>query len=100
MTDLGYRVIEADSGASALSRFDDMRPIDLLFTDVVMPGGLSGLALAQRLRDRQPSLQVIFTTGYSDDIVAQAGELGADAIVLRKPYSRQTLAGALAEIMG
>lgn len=96
---LGYRVVEAEDGNGALALMDGTRRIDLLFADIVMPGGLNGLDLARRLRDLQPALNVIFTTGYSDDIVAQAGQLDAGAIVLRKPYNNEALVRALAQAL-
>ena len=93
--DLGYRVIQAPDDAAALSVCDRPQRIDFLFTDIVMPGGMNGLELARELRRQTPSVQVIFTTGYSDEILAQTGRLDDDAILLRKPYDSKTLAAAL-----
>ncbi|MBT4489835.1 MAG: response regulator [Rhodospirillaceae bacterium] len=96
ITKLGYRVIEAADGAEALSQAEQKQNIDLLFSDIVMPGNLNGLELARQLRRRLPILHVIYTTGYSDDIVAQTGHLDDGALVLRKPYDGKTLEDALA----
>src|SRR5580692_4542299 len=63
----GYRVLEADSSSKALDVWNQQgEKIDLLLTDVVLPPGISGMELAKRLRDRQPRLKVIFTTGKVD----------------------------------
>ncbi len=72
---LGYNVLVASDGREALSQTEHGQRIDLLFTDIVMPGGLNGLELARQLRGRLPTLNVIYTTGYSDKIVAQSGQL-------------------------
>ena len=66
--------------------------VDLLITDVVMPGGMSGLDLAGRLLPYRPELKVIFTTGYSDDVIAEAGDIQDGAVVLRKPFDKAKLA--------
>ena len=99
LTNLGYQVIEAKDGASALAAVVDGQPIDLLFTDVVMPGGLSGLELAHQLLPLRPGLKVLYTTGYSEDIVSESGPLKEDAIVLRKPYNRAKLAETISSIL-
>lgn len=99
LTSLGYDLIEAQNGADALAIVESGRSFDLLFTDIVMPGGLSGIDLAQRLRQLQPDLKVIFTTGYSDEIVAGSGPLEDDAIVLRKPCDKNQLSAALSQVL-
>ncbi len=97
---LGYGVVQADDGVAALTALDGGRPIDLLFTDVVMPGGLSGYELARECRRRRPNLKVIYTTGYSDEVAAEASGPGNGSILLRKPTSRDDLADAIAEVLG
>ena len=99
LTDLGYRVIEAEDGHDALALFDGSERIDLLFTDIVMPGGINGLDLARRLREHLPALNVIYTTGYSDDILAKSGPLDDGAVVLRKPYNSKAMTAALERAM-
>ncbi len=97
---LGYHVIEASDGVEALSQFEISPRVDLLLTDVVMPGGLNGLDLARQLRELQPDLHVIYTTGYSDDIVAQSGQMEDGTSLLHKPYDGKALARALALSFG
>jgi CheY-like chemotaxis protein len=99
MTGLGYQVIEAEDGAGALAVLDDEKRIDLLFTDIMIPGGVSGLELARQLLLLRPELRVLYTTGYSEAVVAKAGQLEAGAPVLRKPYNTAKLAAAIAEIL-
>jgi signal transduction histidine kinase/CheY-like chemotaxis protein len=89
----GFRVVEARDGAEALTRFGE-RPVDLVVTDVVMPG-MSGRELAARLQRDRPRLLVVFMSGYSDH---QAID-GDDAIVLPKPFSEDALLGSVREAL-
>jgi signal transduction histidine kinase/DNA-binding response OmpR family regulator len=87
-----YRVIEAETGVQALKLWDEQRgKIDLLLTDMVMPGGVSGAELAQRLRQRKSELRVIYSSGYSSEVVGRQ-LAGNEAIFLPKPYRPQQLA--------
>ena len=91
---LGYRVLEAHDGASALRLLE--RPdvsVDLLFSDIVMPG-MSGWELAKRVLERKPELKVLFTSGYPRDIDA-SGAIGRQSTILPKPFTRSDLAGAI-----
>jgi PAS domain S-box-containing protein len=81
----GYRVIAAPSGEAALEMLDRYGSIDLLFTDVIMPGGMNGLHLAERVRERQPAVPVLLATGYIDALPAGKGDAMAFPI-LTKPY--------------
>ncbi|WP_207455969.1 histidine kinase famiy protein [Azospirillum sp. SYSU D00513] len=87
----GYRVLAARSGEEALELLERAGGIDLLFTDLVMPGGMNGVVLAKRVRERLPGLPVLLTTGYMDDLVAE-GASGSGMSVLSKPYRRTELA--------
>ena len=90
LEELGYRVVRATSGEQALSLLERF-PVDCVFTDVVMPG-MDGIALAEAIRSRTPSLPIVLTTGFSDQIVsAGAGDLP----VLFKPYRSEAVAAAL-----
>lgn len=95
LKDLGYKVIEADSGKAALAVIDSDAEIDLLFTDVVMPGGMTGLDLAREARKRRPGLKVLFTSGYADPAIAKGGMLTENAGWLGKPYRTGDLASKL-----
>ncbi|MEW6306561.1 MAG: response regulator [Verrucomicrobiota bacterium] len=96
----GYRVFEATSGVDALSVWENRAAeIDLLLTDMVMPDGLTGHDLANRLKARKPTLKVVFTSGYSPE--AASGELGLEEAVnfLPKPYTPQKLARLLRDVL-
>ncbi|MBY0335365.1 MAG: response regulator [Acetobacteraceae bacterium] len=90
---LGYRILAARSGEEALELLAARgeRGVDLLFTDIVMPGGVNGLMLAERVKARLPDLPVLLTTGYNEDLVAD-GPRAAAMDVLGKPYRRAELA--------
>ena len=90
---LGYHVLVARSGDEALEVLDGRGAlgIDLLFTDLVMPGGMNGLMLAERVRSRLPDTAVLLTTGYNEDLVAE-GPSASAMDVLGKPYRRAELA--------
>jgi hypothetical protein len=88
----GYRVLAADSADRALELWGQHKDaIDLLFTDVVMPGRLTGKDLAQRLRAEKPGLKVMFTSGYKTDFCLMGDGLAADTDLLIKPYSPSAL---------
>ncbi len=95
LTSLGYDVMEAEDGPAASEHLDGAAQIDLLFTDVVMPGGVSGLDLWRTARQRRPGLKVVFTSGYSDDVfVGEESETDTSNFI-RKPYVRSELARAI-----
>ncbi|MBT5083284.1 MAG: PAS domain-containing protein [Rhodospirillaceae bacterium] len=99
LTSLGYRVIEAEDGTAALAALSDAPNIDLLFTDVVMPGGLSGVELARRTLALRPELKILYSTGYSEEFIVEAGDMPDSAIVLRKPYDKSKLAATIAQTL-
>lgn len=87
---LGYRVLLAASGEEALERLK-IEQVDLLFTDIVMPGGMSGLELVEQFRTTHPDTPVLMTTGYNEDLVADIPR-GTNLDVIGKPYRREQLA--------
>jgi CheY-like chemotaxis protein len=92
LRELGYRVLEAGSGAAALKVLDRNRDIDLLFSDVVMPGGMNGRQLADEALRRRPELKVLFTTGYTRNAIVHHGRLDSGIHLIGKPFSFQELA--------
>jgi PAS domain S-box-containing protein len=95
LSDLGYRVLRACDADAALAIVESGAPIDLLFTDVVMPGALAARELAQMAGQRLPDLAVLFTSGYADDAIGQGRCLDGSAELLQKPYTRDELARKL-----
>jgi CheY-like chemotaxis protein len=100
LEDCGYEVLEAGTGSEALRVWDRHRGhVDLLLTDMVMPDGMSGMELAERLRDAQPELKIIFASGYSmDDLDTDFVRKGY-AIFLQKPYTHVTLPRAVRDCL-
>src|SRR5262249_19762132 len=72
LKDLGYRVLEAGHGAEALAVLAETPDVEILFSDLVMPGGMSGFDLARQVRERYPQARVILTSGYSAELMSQA----------------------------
>jgi len=99
LTSLGYRVIAASNGADALEMLRNDDEVDLLFTDVVMPGELAGRALADKARDLRPGLKVLFSSGYFEGALVGKGELDTDVQFLSKPYRKQELAQKIEEVL-
>jgi PAS domain S-box-containing protein len=87
LVELGYRVLEATDGAAALDLIEAQPGIDLLFTDIVLPGGVDGRELAVRARALDPWLKVLFTTGYARDAVIRQGKLDPGIELIAKPFN-------------
>lgn len=96
---LGYQVKEAASAAEALAVLDSDWPIDLLFTDVVMPGGMNGKQLADAASLRRPALKVLFTSGYTEDAIVHQGRLDPGVTLLGKPYRRAELVTKVRQVL-
>jgi PAS domain S-box-containing protein len=96
---LGYRVLGAANGREAIEQLRAHPEIDLLFTDVVMPGGMNGRTLADAAQALRPELPVLFTSGYTEDAIVHHGRLDPDVHLLRKPYRRQELAARLRQLL-
>ena len=95
---LGYDVVSVKGGAEAVEALEKHR-FDLLFTDVVMPGGINGPQLAEIARRLRPGLPVLFTSGYSENAIIHHGRLDAGAMLLSKPYERRELAAKLRQVL-
>ena len=88
----GYEVIEASSGLAALELWKEKKThVDLLLTDMVMPDGISGRQLAEKLKADNPGLKIIYTTGYSPDLMGKEVALREGVNFLQKPYPPQKL---------
>ncbi|MFL6752731.1 MAG: PAS domain S-box protein [Sphingomicrobium sp.] len=94
ISELGFEAVVAHSAKEALDRLSGGEKPKLIFSDIVMPGGISGIELARKVRDRFPELPVLLTTGYSEQV---GGEHGFP--VLQKPYELDSLAGALGKVL-
>ncbi|MBI2398524.1 MAG: response regulator [Xanthomonadales bacterium] len=95
---LGYTVITVRNGAEALEALREDAAIDLLFTDVVMPGGISGRDLVEQARQLRPKLPVLLTSGYFDRSTLRGGE--HELPMLQKPYGFQDLAQKVSAALG
>jgi PAS domain S-box-containing protein len=94
MNELGFETVIAHSGKEALERLSSGSRPKLIFTDIVMPGGISGLELAEKVRSRFPELPILLTTGYSQEVGGNHG-----FPVLHKPYELESLADALSGVL-
>ncbi len=100
LRELGYRVLSAPDGPSALTLLQQQASrIDLLFTDVVLPGGMTGADLARRARELVPELKVLFTTGYARDAIVHQGRLDAGVELITKPFAYAELAGRIRDLL-
>ncbi|WP_369091705.1 PAS domain S-box protein [Massilia sp. X63] len=99
LSGLGYRVLKASDAASALAVIDSGVPVDLLFTDVVMPGSLRSPELARMARERLPNLAVLFTSGYTENSIVHGGRLDPGVELLGKPYTRERLARRIRKVL-
>ena len=95
LRELGYQVLVASDAEGALAIVQSGFKIDLLFTDVVMPGRLSSPELARKAREHVPGIAVLFTSGYTRNAIVHGGRLDAGVELLSKPYSRADLARKL-----
>jgi CheY-like chemotaxis protein len=96
---LGYAVVEADNANSALSVLRSQQRVDLLFTDVVMPGGMTGLELGHEAQRIRPGLPVLYTSGFADTALPQEEEFLARTVMLPKPYRIRDLARKIEDAM-
>ncbi|MGC1885410.1 MAG: response regulator, partial [Stellaceae bacterium] len=99
LEDLGYTVVVASSGREALAMLEKRGNVNLLFTDVVMPGAISGRQLAERAVEIAPKLRVLFTSGYTENAIVHNGRLDAGVELLSKPYGREQLAAKVRRVL-
>ena len=99
LRELGYSVLAARNGAAALAQLRGSERVDILFTDVVLPQGMNGRALAIEAAALRPTLPVLFTTGYARNAIIHDGRLDPDVQFLAKPYTQQDLAQKLRAVL-
>jgi len=99
LAEMGYRVQEAENGAQAMERLEADPTIEVVFTDVVMPGGIDGVRLAREILARWPKVRVLLTSGFPGSTVNRGLGLGHAMRLLSKPYRKDQLARALREII-
>jgi PAS domain S-box-containing protein len=96
---MGYRTISVADGPAALALLDRGVAFDLLFTDVIMPGGMNGRQLAEAVRKRRPGVGVLYTSGYTESAIAHGGQIDPDIALLRKPYRKSDLSRKIREVL-
>ncbi len=96
---LGYATLAAHDAASALDLVDKGADFDLIFTDVIMPGGMNGRQLADEVRKRRPGTKVLYTSGYTEDAIFHDGRLDSGVTLLAKPYRKSDLARKIRELL-
>jgi PAS domain S-box-containing protein len=99
LTEMGYTVLQAEDSASALKVFMQFDDIDLMVTDVIMPGGMNGVELARRARQLSPRTKVIFSSGFPADALAERSGTAVDGPLLHKPFQRAELASLVRRVM-
>jgi PAS domain S-box-containing protein len=97
---LGYTTLEAANAADALRIIDNAENIDLLFTDVIMPGSMNGRELVDEALKRRPSLKILYTSGYTENAIVHHGRLDSGVLLLAKPYRKSELARMIRLALG
>jgi len=97
--DLGYTAIEAADGPAGLRVLQSNARVDLLVTDVGLPGGMNGRQVADAARERRPGLKVLFITGYAENAVFNHGHLDPGMHVMTKPFAMEALASRIKELI-
>jgi len=100
LANLGYKTIAVPDARAALALVDKGEKFDLLFTDVIMPGGMNGRQLADEVRKRRPGIKVLYTSGYTENAIVHHGRLDEGVLLLAKPYRKAQLASMLQQALG
>jgi signal transduction histidine kinase len=96
---LGYRVVEAHDGPSALRLLERQARVDLMFSDVILPGGMTGAEVARQAREARPGLKVLFTTGYARNAIIHHGRLDRGVKLITKPFGAAELAAKVRDVL-
>jgi CheY-like chemotaxis protein len=97
---LGYKTVAAADGREAVALVTNGQPFDLLFTDVILPGGITGRQLADEVAKRRPGTKVLYTSGYTDNAIVHHGRLDEGVLLLTKPYRKSQLAQKVRQALG
>jgi CheY-like chemotaxis protein len=99
LSELGYEILEAADAEGALRALAQSSRINLLFTDVVLPGGVNGPELAAEVRRRRPGISTLFTSGYTEEALVHQNRLDEDVDLLNKPFQKADLALAIRAVL-
>jgi signal transduction histidine kinase len=99
LSTLGYRVLSSADAEQAMRLIDGGAEIDLLFTDVIMPGRVSSVELSEKVRQRQPNAKILFTSGYAEGVLSHDGKLLPGVHLLQKPYTAETLSARIRHLL-
>jgi PAS domain S-box-containing protein len=99
LSEFGYTVLRAENADEALKLLDGSGPIDLLFSDLIMPGGMNGVSLAREVKRRRPRIRVLLTTGYAESSIERVDARGAEFELIQKPYKRRDLAAKVRQVI-
>jgi PAS domain S-box-containing protein len=99
LAEFGYTVLRAENANEALNLLDGAGHIDLLFSDLIMPGGMNGVMLAREVKRRRPRMRVLLTTGYAESSIERVDARGAEFELIQKPYKRSELATKVRQVI-
>jgi len=99
LTTLGYQVLDSANGEQAMRIIDNGAEIDLLFSDVIMPGNVSSLELGEAIRRKLPKAQILFTSGYAEGMLSHDGKLPQGVHLLQKPYTPEVLSARIRHLL-
>ncbi|EZP48715.1 histidine kinase famiy protein [Sphingomonas sp. RIT328] len=99
LSEFGYTVLRAENANEALALLDGAGHIDLLFSDLIMPGGMNGVMLAREIKRRRPKMRVLLTTGYAESSIERVDARGAEFELIQKPYKRSELATKVRQVI-
>ncbi|WP_271300162.1 histidine kinase famiy protein [Sphingomonas sp. CV7422] len=99
LSEFGYTVLRAENANEALALLDGAGHIDLLFSDLIMPGGMNGVMLAREIKRRRPKMRVLLTSGYAESSIERVDARGAEFELIQKPYKRSELATKVRQVI-
>jgi len=99
LSEFGYTVLRAENAREALDVLEGAGHIDLLFSDLIMPGGMNGVVLAREIKRRRPRMRVLLTTGYAESSIERVDARGAEFDLIQKPYKRSELATKVRQLL-